>query len=49
MVGQTYEIQNPNECISIVTGIDLCKAIRNLKIYIAVDIILIILRYYNEK
>ena len=45
MVGQTYEIQNPNECISIVTGIDLCKAIRNLKIYIAVDIILIIILF----
>ena len=28
MVGQSYEFQNPNECISIVTGIDLCKAIK---------------------
>ena len=42
MVSQTYEIQNPNECISIVTGTDLCKAIRNMKIYIVIDIILII-------
>lgn len=50
MVSLKYETDNPGECISIVTGVDLCKAIRNMKIYAVVDsIIIIILLIFKNK
>ena len=42
MVSQKYEIESSDECISAVTGTNLCKAIRDMKIYIVVDIIMIV-------
>lgn len=43
MVSKTYETINPNDCISLITKIDLCKSIRNMKIYLVIDIILIMM------
>jgi len=42
MVSKTYETNNPNDCTSIITGIDLCKSINNMKIYIGIDLVIII-------
>ncbi len=34
MVSLKYETNNPNECISLVTGQDLCKTVMTMKIII---------------
>lgn len=40
-VSLKYETENPNDCISIISGKNLCKSIRNLKIYSGIDIIIV--------
>ena len=43
MVSLKYETDSPKDCISKITGVNLCNSIQNIKIYIALDIILILL------
>ncbi|WBV59743.1 hypothetical protein PFY12_11810 [Chryseobacterium camelliae] len=42
-VSLTYETNNPGDCISLITGRNLCQDIEQMKILIAVDIIIIVL------
>ena len=42
MVSLKYETDNPAECISKISGVNLCNALRNMKIYIAIDVIIIV-------
>lgn len=41
MVSLKYETENTNDCISMISGVDLCKWIKNTKIYIVIDAIVI--------
>ena len=45
-----YETDSAGDCISIVSGRDLCAAIFNMKVMIAVAAVLIyLLRYFQNK
>ena len=49
-VSLKYETENPGDCISIITGQNLCRIINQLKISAAIDIILIVvLLIYRKK
>jgi hypothetical protein len=41
MVSIKYETDNPEDCISLVTGIDLCESITRMKIWILICVLLI--------
>ncbi len=47
MVSLKYETDSPKDCISKITGVNLCNSIQNIKIYIALDIILILLLIHS--
>lgn len=42
MVSLKYETNNPGDCISVVTGSDLCSAIRNMRIYLIISVAIMI-------
>jgi uncharacterized membrane protein YhaH (DUF805 family) len=42
MVSLKYETENPGDCISTISGTDLCSAINRFEIIIAINVILII-------
>lgn len=46
MVSLKYETENPGDCISSVSGIDLCSAITWMKVMIIVAVLLIIYLLY---
>ncbi|URW80961.1 hypothetical protein [Xiashengella succiniciproducens] len=41
MVSLKYETDNPRDCISLVTGTDLCELITRMKIWILICVLLI--------
>lgn len=43
MVSLKYETENPTDCISLVTGQDLCMTVQVLKILVFVCIVILIL------
>jgi len=49
MVSLKYETENPSDCISRITGIDLCNSIKNMKISIAIDFLIILLLLIFKK
>jgi len=42
MVSLKYETENPGDCISLVNGENLCEAIKNLKIYFIVCVLVLV-------
>lgn len=48
-VSLKYETNNPGDCISLLTGVDLCKDIEQMKILIIADIVLIVLLMLSRK
>ena len=49
-VSLKYETENINDCISTVSGENLCETIRNLKILVAIcSLLTIILIYFRKK
>ena len=49
MVSLKYETENPSDCISRITGNDLCNSIKNMKISIGIDVLIIILLLVFKK
>ena len=50
MTSLKYETAHPGDCISIISGSDLCAAIVNMKSIIAVAVVLIyLLLYFQNK
>lgn len=45
MVSLKYETENPGDCISTISGTDLCNAIRNMKRNIVIDLILLVVLF----
>lgn len=43
MVSIKYETENPGDCISLISGDNLCAAITQFKIIIAINIVIIII------
>jgi hypothetical protein len=41
MVSLKYETDNPEDCISLVTGIDLCESITKMKIWFLICVLLL--------
>ncbi|MCX8533841.1 hypothetical protein [Chryseobacterium luquanense] len=48
-VSLKYETNNPGDCVSYVTGVNLCKDIEQMKILIITDIVLIVLLMLSRK
>ena len=49
MASLKYETDNPTDCISMITGIDLCKSILEMKIWILICALLIIALFIFRK
>ena len=49
MVSLKYETENITDCVSLVSGENLCETIRNLKIFFVLCILLLICLIYFKK